>query len=128
LVHIQQLAATSDHESVVQKREKLTGKENYGTWKTSTEMALMRLKAWKVITDDAPVTPDSYDDDPEALSVACKEWLLETHGDHEVTAQKVTANRKKFKKRLSNEHEQWREPNIITQTRSITAVPAPYNS
>jgi hypothetical protein len=113
LVHLQHLAAASDHESIVQKREKLTGKENYGTWKTSTEMALMGLKAWKVTTDDVPVTPDLYNDDPEALSVACKEWLLETHKDHEVTAQKVTAHRKTFKKHLSNEYDQWRERNII---------------
>jgi hypothetical protein len=58
---------------IVQRREKLIEKENYGTWKTSTKMAQMRLKAWKVITDDTPLTPDFYDNDPEARSIACKE-------------------------------------------------------
>jgi hypothetical protein len=62
-------------------------------------------KGAKVITG----APDFYDDDLGALSAACKERLLETYEDHEVTTQKATANREKFKKNLSNEHEQWWE-------------------
>ena len=96
----------------IQKRTKLTGKDNYGTWSTSTEMALMRHKAWKVITGEKPPTPESYED-TEKLDAACKEWLLETLEDQEVTTQKVVANRKKFKKHLADELEQWEELNGI---------------
>lgn len=102
-----------DIDSVIQKRAKLTGKDNYGTWSTSAEMALKRLKAWKVITGIVPVAPDFYDKDPQALDVACREWLLEKLEDNEVTAQKVTANRKKFKKHLTGEYEQWEELNGV---------------
>jgi hypothetical protein len=98
----------------IQKRAKLTGKDNYGTWSTSTEMALMRRKAWKVITGVPPPTPESFGDkDTEKLDAACREWLLETLEDNEVTSQKVTANRKKFKKHLAAEYEQWEELNGI---------------
>jgi hypothetical protein len=95
------------------KRARLTGKDNYGTWSVSTEMALKKLKAWKTINGVTPVTPDFYNDDVAAQDAACKEWLLETHEDAEVTAQKVTANRKKFKKHLADEYEQWEELNGI---------------
>jgi hypothetical protein len=44
-----------DTAAVIYKRVKLTEKDNYGTWSVSTEMALKRLKAWKVIKDIAPV-------------------------------------------------------------------------
>jgi hypothetical protein len=98
----------SDLESVVKKLEKLAGKETVAP-ESVHRNGPMKLKAWKVITGDAPVAPHFYDDDPGALSVACKEWLLETHEDHEVTARKANANPKKFEKNLSNEHEQWRE-------------------
>jgi len=70
----------------IQKRSKLTGKNNYGTWSVSTEMALKKLKAWKVINGEAPVVPDFYDDDAQALNAACKEWLLETYEEEEVTS------------------------------------------
>jgi len=40
------------------KRARLTGKDNYGTWSVSTEMALKKLKAWKIINGVTPVTPD----------------------------------------------------------------------
>jgi len=95
------------------KRSKLTGKENYGTWSVGTEMALKTLKAWKIITGVTPATPDCYDDNPEALNAACKEWLLETLEEEEVTTQKITSNRKKFKKHLTSEYEQWEELNGI---------------
>jgi hypothetical protein len=95
------------------KRARLTGKDNYGTWSVSTEMALKKLKAWKIINGVTPVTPDGYDDNPEALTAACREWLLETLEEDEVTTQKVTSNRKKFKKRLTDEYELWDELNGI---------------
>jgi transposase InsO family protein len=95
------------------KRSKLTGKDNYGTWSVATEMALKTLKAWKIITGVTPATPDCYDDNPEALNAACKEWLLETLEEDDVTAQKITSNRKKFKKHLTGEYEQWEELNGI---------------
>jgi hypothetical protein len=44
-----------DAAAVVYKRAKLTSKDNYGTWSVSTEIALKRLKAWKVVKDTAPV-------------------------------------------------------------------------
>jgi Zn-dependent oligopeptidase len=74
------------------KRARLTGKDNYATWSVSTEMALKKLKAWKIINGVTPVTPDGYDDNPEALNAACREWLLETLEEDEVTTQKVTSN------------------------------------
>jgi hypothetical protein len=37
----------------LKQRSKLTGKDNYGTWKISTEMALNKLKAWRVINEEA---------------------------------------------------------------------------
>jgi hypothetical protein len=73
-----------DTAAVVYKRAKLTGKDNYGTWSVSTEMALKRLKAWKVIKDAAPVQPDFYDDNTETRDTACKDWLLETFEEAEV--------------------------------------------
>jgi hypothetical protein len=45
-----------------------TGKDNHGTWSVSTEIALKKLKAWKVINGEGPVALDFYDDDPRALS------------------------------------------------------------
>jgi hypothetical protein len=63
-------------------------------------MALKKVKAWKVINGEAPVAPDFYDDDSQALSAACKEWLLETSEEDDVGTQKVASNRKKFKKHL----------------------------
>jgi hypothetical protein len=95
------------------KRSKLTGKDNYGTWSVSTEMALKKLKAWKIINSVTSVTPHCYDNNSEALNAACKEWLLETLEEEEVTTQKITANRKKFKKHLADEYEQWEELNGI---------------
>ena len=35
------------------------------------EMALNKLKAWRVINEEAPVKPDFYDN--AALDAACKE-------------------------------------------------------
>jgi hypothetical protein len=95
------------------KRARLTGKDNYGTWSVSTEMALKKLKAWKTINGVTSVTLDFYNDDVAAQDAACKEWLLETYEDAEVTVQKVIANRKKFKKHLADEYEQWEELNGI---------------
>jgi len=82
-------------------------------WSVSTEIALKMLKAWKIINGVTLVTPDSYDDNPEALNAACREWLLETLEEDEVTTQKVTSNRKKFKKHLTDEYELWKELNGI---------------
>ena len=96
-----------------QERAKLTGKDNYGTWSTSTEVALMTHKAWKVINGKEPPTPESFENDSKSLDAACKEWLLETLEKDEVTTQKITANRKKFKKHLADVHEQWEELNDI---------------
>ena len=101
----------ADIETTVRKRPKLTGKDNYGTWSVSTEMALNKLKAWKVIDGATPITPDSYN--TVALDAACKEWLLETLEEGEVTAQKVTSNRKRFKKHLNDEYEKWKELNGV---------------
>jgi hypothetical protein len=70
-------------------------------------MALKKLKAWKVINGEAPVALDFYDDDPQALSAACKDWLLETSDEDDVSTQKVTSNRKKFEKHHIYEYEQW---------------------
>jgi hypothetical protein len=56
----------------LQQRSKLTGKDNYGTWRISTEIALNKLKAWRVINEEAPVKPDFYTSDV-ALGAACKE-------------------------------------------------------
>jgi hypothetical protein len=95
------------------KRARLTGKDNYGTWSVSTEMALKRLKAWKIINGVQPVTPDFYDDNVAAQDIACREWLLETFEEEGVTPQKVAANRKKFRKHLANEYELWEELNGI---------------
>jgi gag-polypeptide of LTR copia-type len=103
----------AETETMVRKRSKLTGKDNYGTWSVSTEMALKKLKAWKVINGEAPVAPDFYDDDPQALNAACKEWLLETYEEEEVTLQKISSNRKKLKKHLTDEYELWDELNGI---------------
>jgi hypothetical protein len=103
----------ADIETTVRKRSRLTGKDNYGTWSVSTEMALKRLKAWKVINGEVPVAPDFYDDDPQELNAACKEWLLETSEEDDVSTQKVTSNRKKFKKHLIAQHEQWEELNGV---------------
>ena len=61
-------------------------------------MALNKLKAWRVINEEAPVKPDLYDD--AALDTACKEWLLETLEEEEVTGQKVISNRKKLRRKL----------------------------
>jgi hypothetical protein len=96
----------------LRQRSKLTGKDNYGTWRISTEMALNKLKAWRVINEEAPVTPDFYKNDA-ALDGACKEWLLETFEEEEVTGQKVISNRKKFKKQLAVEYREWQELNGI---------------
>jgi hypothetical protein len=95
------------------KRARLTGKDNYGTWSVSTEMALKKLKAWKVINGKAAVDPNNCLDGSDDLNDACKEWLLETLEDSEVTTQKVTANRKKFRKHLISEYEQWEELNGV---------------
>jgi len=92
---------------------RLTGRDNYGMWSVSTEIALKTLKAWKIINGVTLVTPDSYDDNPEAINAACREWLLETLEEDEVTTQKVTSNRKKFKKHLTDEYELWKELNGI---------------
>ena len=86
-------------EILVQQRSKLTGKDNYGTWRISTEMALNKLKAWRVINEEAPVKPDFYKSDA-ALDAACKEWLLETFEEEEVTGWKVISNRKKLRRKL----------------------------
>jgi hypothetical protein len=95
-------------------RAKLTGKDNYGTWKVSTEMALKSLKAWKTITGTPPVAPQVYyDDDTAARDEACREWLLETLEDAEVTTQKVAANRKKFRKHLTEQYDLWEELNDL---------------
>ena len=72
----------------------------------------MQLKAWKVIDGERPKTPESFED-IESLDAACKEWLLETLEDNEVTTQRVVSNRKKFKKHLTTENEQWQELNSI---------------
>jgi len=98
-------------EILVQQRSKLTGKDNYGTWRISTEMASNKLKVWRVINEEAPVKPDLYDD--AVLDAACKEWLLEWLEEEEVTGQKVTSNRKKFKKHLASEYREWQELNGI---------------
>jgi hypothetical protein len=75
-------------------------------------MALNKLKAWRVINEEAPVKPDLYDD--ATLDAACKEWLLEMLEEEEVTGQKVISNRKKFKKHLAVEYREWQELNGIT--------------
>jgi hypothetical protein len=49
-------------------------------------MALTRFKAWKVITDDPPPSPESVTDTP-TLDAACGKWLLKTHEEQKVTAQ-----------------------------------------
>jgi hypothetical protein len=67
----------------------------------------------RVINGEAPVAPDFYDDDPQALSAACKEWLLETGYEDDVSTQKITSNRKKFKKHLICEYEQWERLNGV---------------
>jgi hypothetical protein len=67
-------------------------------------MALNKLKAWRVINEGAPVKPDFCDNDDTALDTACKEWLLKTVEESEVTPQKVTGNRKKFKKHPDTEY------------------------
>jgi hypothetical protein len=67
----------------------------------------------RVINGEAPVAPDFYDDDPQALSAACKEWLLETGDEDDVSTQKITSNRKKFKKHLICEYEQWERLNGV---------------
>jgi len=72
---------------------------------------LNKLKAWRVINEEAPVKPDLYDD--AVLDAACKEWLLETLEEEEVTEQKVISNRKKFKKHLVVEYREWQELNGI---------------
>jgi hypothetical protein len=59
------------------------------------------------------VAPDFYDDDPQALNAACKEWLLETYEEEEVTLQKISSNRKTFKKHLTDEYGLWDELNGI---------------
>lgn len=74
-------------------------------------MALNKLKAWRAINEEAPVKPDLYDD--TALDAACKEWLLETLEEEEVTGQKIISNRKKFKKHLAVEYREWQELNGI---------------
>ena len=94
-----------DHQKNQQKRAKLNGKDNYVTWSVSTKIALKQLKAWKVIDGERPSTPESLED-TEKLDAACKEWLLETLEDDEVTPQKIVANRKKFKKHLTAEYKQ----------------------
>lgn len=66
----------------------------------------------RVINGEAPVAPDC-DDDPQALSAACKEWLLETGDEDDVSTQKITSNRKKFKKHLICEYEQWERLNGV---------------
>src|SRR2546423_7036698 len=101
-----------DQQIKTQKRAKLTGKDNYNTWSVTTKIALKQLKAWKVIDGERPNTPESFQD-TESLDAACKEWLLETLEDNEVTTHKVVANRKKFKKHLTAENEQWEELNDI---------------
>ena len=101
-----------DQQIKTQKRAKLTGKDNYTTWSVSTKIALKQLKAWKVIDGQRPETPESFED-TELLDTACKEWLLETLEDNEVTTQRVVSNRKKFKKHLTAENEQWEELNDI---------------
>jgi hypothetical protein len=45
---------------------------------------LNKLKAWRVINEEAPVKPDFYKSDA-ALDAAYKEWLLETFEEEEVT-------------------------------------------
>lgn len=65
----------ADTEKTVWKRSSLTGKDNYGTWSVSTKIAVKKLKAWKIINGEALVALDFYDDDPQVLSTACKEWL-----------------------------------------------------
>lgn len=66
----------------------------------------------RVINGEAPVAPDC-DDDPQALSAACKEWLLETGDEDDVSTQKINSNRKKFKKHLICEYEQWERLNGV---------------
>jgi len=56
----------------LQQWSKPTSKNNYGTRRISTEMALNKLKAWRVINEDAPVKPDFYKSDA-APDAACKE-------------------------------------------------------
>lgn len=68
-----------------------------------------KFKAWKIINGVRPVTPDSYYDDVTTQDEACQEWLLETLEEKEVTAQKITTNRKKFRKHLVTEYELWKE-------------------
>jgi len=100
-------------ETEPRKRFRLTGKDNYGTWSVSAEMALRKLKAWKVINGATPVESDFYDDDFTALDAACKEWLLKTLEEAEVTIQKVIFNRKKFKQHLEDAYELWDKLNGI---------------
>ncbi len=76
-------------------------------------MALNKLKAWRVINEEALVKSDFYDD--AALDAACKEWLLETLHE-EVTGQKVIS--KKFKKHLAVEYREWQELNGTLSTSS----------
>ena len=47
-------------------------------------MALNKLKAWRVISEEAPVKPGFYQNNA-ALDAACNEWLLETFEEDEVT-------------------------------------------
>jgi hypothetical protein len=67
----------SDQEIRIPKRSKPTGKGNYGTWSTSTEMALMRLKAWTVISDEPPPSPESFESNSKLGAVrACAALTL----------------------------------------------------
>jgi hypothetical protein len=77
-------------------------------------MALKKLKAWKIINGVTPVTPDG----PRWQSWGAQRRLQgmaswntrRRRGDH---TQKVTSNRKKFKKHLTDEYELWEELNGI---------------
>jgi hypothetical protein len=70
------------------------------------------LLTGKVINGEVTVAPDFYDD-AQVLNTACEEWLLKTY-EEEVTLQKVTSDRKKFKKHLTAEHELWKS---LTESR-----------
>ena len=103
----------ADIETTNKKRSKLTGKDNYSTWSVSTEIALKKLKAWKIIKGEIPVSADYYNNNIPELDAAYREWLLETYKEEEVTVQKVISNRKKFKKHLVTKYEQWEELNRV---------------
>ncbi|KAF7508532.1 hypothetical protein GJ744_009081 [Endocarpon pusillum] len=94
------------------KHPVLTGKDNWSTWSKGFFMYLKRKKLYNALSDNPiPINPSACIG--ELLNDHVKEYILDTEEIEEdkITAQKISANKRKVTEALQAKFDEWQERN-----------------